>query len=79
MKKLKSDNDNQIYAFVRNHQEEKIVVIVNFSSRSFEGKVYLKDAQGSFVELFCEKQLNFQSVEMMLKLEPWAYRVYLPD
>jgi cyclomaltodextrinase len=76
MRKLKSDYDDQIYAFVRNHQDDEVVVIVNFSSRPFSGKVYLENIRGSFVELFTEKEVDFQSVEMMLKLEPWAYLVY---
>lgn len=76
IRKLKSDNDDQIYAFVRNQEDDEVVVIVNFSSRPFSGKVYMENIQGSFVELFSEKEINFQSVEMMMELEPWAYLVY---
>jgi len=76
MRKLKSDNDDQVYAFIRNHQDDNVIVIVNFSPEPFSGKVYWEGIQGPFVELFTDKKVYFQSVELMLKLEPWAYLVY---
>ena len=77
MRKLKSENDNQVYAFVRKQEEDEVLVIVNFSAKPYEGNIHIENVQGSFFEIFSETPVDFQNGGLMMKLEAWEYRVYV--
>ncbi len=79
MKKLKSDNNDQVYAFAREHDDDVVVVIANFSDQVFEGAFNLEGIQGTFEELFTKKIIEFRRDEVKIKLEAYEYRIYLKE
>ena len=76
MKKLVSENDNRIYAFVRKQGDDEFVVIVNFSAESFEGNINFESVNGEFLEIFSNEKVEFSGMNKSVKLEAWGYRLY---
>ncbi len=77
MKKLKSENDDQIYAFFRKEGNDEFVVITNFSSDPFNGRIDVEGIQGTFQELFTGTHIDLRDETVSFVLMPWEYRLYL--
>ncbi|MEL6842801.1 MAG: alpha-glucosidase C-terminal domain-containing protein, partial [Bacteroidota bacterium] len=75
LQKVPSGNDENIYAFVREKEGDKVLVILNLSSASQNASLGSALAAGSYREIFSEESQTFaEGAEMELK--PWEYRVY---
>lgn len=71
--KINTGNDENIYAFTREKDGDKVVVIINLSSKVQKGKV--SSIQGTFTEVFSDSKKEF-GVEESIELQPWQYFVY---
>lgn len=76
IKKFASDNDDQIYAFSRSFENETVVVVVNFSSKPFEGSIHFAGIDGEFEDVFSGETVQFEGKKMQVKFEDWEYRIY---
>ncbi|UCE04739.1 MAG: alpha-glucosidase C-terminal domain-containing protein [bacterium] len=77
MKKLVSNNDDQIYSFIRRYKDDKVVVVVNFSADSFKGEIHFNGIKGLFIEIFSDIELFFNEGKMFVNMKPWEYRIYV--
>jgi hypothetical protein len=70
-----SDNDKNIYSFIRNKDNNKVFVILNLSNQ--EQKVTLKgdNFPGDYKNLFDNNEIKIDS-PLLVTLKPWEYRVY---
>jgi len=74
-RKVAAGDSTQLYAFVREYESSKILVILNLSAR--EATVKLKDPslKGNPANVFLHN--NEDPTAMEWKLEPWGYVVYV--
>lgn len=71
--KVKTGNDENIYAFTREKDGDKVLVIINLSSKTQKGNIGA--LPGNFSEVFSNTQKEFKAEEA-LELKPWEYFVY---
>jgi alpha-amylase len=71
--KVKTGNDENIYAFTREKDGDKVLVIINLSSKAQKGNI--SALPGTFTEVFSKTQKEFKAEET-LELKPWEYFVY---
>jgi glycosidase len=71
--KVKTGNDENIYAFTREKDGDKVLVIINLSSKTQKGNIGA--LTGNFTEVFSNTQKEFKAEEA-LELKPWEYFVY---
>ena len=71
--KIPTGNDANIYAFTREKNGDKVVVIINLSSKI--QKADLPIINGQYTEIFTKKNKKFSSKET-IQLQPWQYYVY---
>lgn len=76
--KVKSSQDEKVYAYVRRSGSEKVFVVLNLSGEPQAVTLQPDFAAGSYRELFSEEKVSF-SPKTELKLAPWEYRVYVGD
>ncbi len=72
--KLKTGNDKNIYAFGRAKGEDKVVVVINLSSKPQEGNMMTGAFQGKYVDVFSDEEVNLTN-EVPLQLRAWEYTV----
>lgn len=72
--KISTDHDDKIYAFHRQRDNDRVVVILNLSNRNqtvrLNGDVYV----GMYTEVFSHQPVDLRS-DMLVSLRPWEYRV----
>ena len=72
--KIITDHDDKIYAFHRQRDNDRVVVILNLSNRNqtvrLNGDVYV----GMYTEVFSHQPVELRS-DMLVSLRPWEYRV----
>ena len=73
-KKLTTGNDENVFAFIRIKDKNKILVIVNLSDKQQIVSLSDTDVQGSVVNLFTNKKEN---IEHKITLPAWDYKVYV--
>ncbi len=76
MVKINSDKEKEIFAFTREKGNDKILVVMNLSSKEQDVNLNGKNLQGSYKEVFTNENKTFSEKEN-LKLDPWAYKVFV--
>ncbi len=76
MVRVKSNEENNVYAFVRVNQPYKVFVVLNFSADRRKAELESEFMAGEYRELFSGVKINKTNKELF-DLEPWAYRVYV--
>lgn len=71
--KISTGNDENIYAFTREKEGDKVLVIINLSSKSQNGT--LQDVGGGYTEVFSSTKKEISNGES-ISLKPWEYFVY---
>ncbi|HKK74347.1 MAG TPA: alpha-amylase family glycosyl hydrolase [Saprospiraceae bacterium] len=73
--KIPTGKDESVYAFQRDRNGDKVVVIINLSNENqgitLQGDNYV----GTYTEVFSGEQVDLEE-EASMRLAPWAYRVY---
>jgi alpha-amylase len=73
--KIKTDKDDMVYAFTREKDGERVIVITNLSKRSCDVTLETDDQTiGSYLNLFGASTIQVTK-EMQLNLKPWEYLV----
>ncbi len=75
--KLPSDNDDKVYAFVRQRGRDRVLVVVNLSDQ-IQAATLTKNAAlpGACRDWFGNQTVKLNATPSW-KLAPWAYRVYV--
>jgi len=74
--KLRTTDDKNIYAFMRQEGSSKILVIVNLSNTTHEFKIDEPVINGNPTNVFTSKKENIYNTETT-RLDAWAYKVYV--
>ncbi len=72
--KLKSANDDAIFAYVRENGKHKVAVILNFSSQPQNVTIAGNAVNGRGKDVFTDKTIDI-SANHIFSLEPWGYQV----
>ena len=73
--KLATTNDAVVYAFVRQMNGEKVVVITNLSEAAQAVTIANTDIAGQAIEVFTNKSETLKA-NQTFNLKPWGYMVY---
>ncbi len=73
---IKTSDDKSVFAFSRINDTNKILVVLNLSDKNANISLLDDKAYGDYTSLFDENNITI-SVEKMLNLEPWDYKVYI--
>ena len=73
--KIPTGNDENVYAFTREKNGDRVVVAINLSSQGQEANLEGSDLTGSYTEIFTGEEVDLQATTHM-QLAPWEYRVY---
>lgn len=76
MERVYTDNDEQVFAFVREKGEDKVFVVLNLSDQALDVDLFGDDYIGSYTELFAGEQQLFEAGESM-ELGPWDYKIFV--
>jgi glycosidase len=73
---VKTNRDSSVFAFVREKENQKVLVILNLSAKEMDIKLNSSVLAGDYVELFTQKSAAFTDKEKLF-LKPWEYLVYV--
>jgi 1,4-alpha-glucan branching enzyme len=73
--RLESSDQSNIYAFVREKEDDKVVAIFNFSDQEGEYEISGKYLSGEYTVFMSDETVSLSDKETMT-LKPWEYRVY---
>jgi 1,4-alpha-glucan branching enzyme len=71
-----TNRDSSVFAFVREKENQKVLVILNLSARQLEAKLKSPLLAGNYVELFTQQPKSFREKEK-IALKAWEYLVYV--
>jgi glycosidase len=72
---IKNTDEENIFAFTRSSEKDKVLAIFNLSSKAVEFDLTGENLQGSYKNYFTGRLESFLSKESF-KLKPWEYRIY---
>lgn len=72
--KIATDHDESVYAFYRQRDSDRVVVILNLSGRPQRVQLIGDGFTGMYTEVFSHQPVELKS-EMTATLRPWEYRV----
>lgn len=73
--KIPTGNDDNIYAFTREKNGDRIVVIINLSADEVDAKLGGEGYAGAYTEVFGEGDMTLEAGKTFT-LSPWQYLVY---
>jgi len=73
--RLESSDQSNIYAFVREKEDDKVVAIFNLSDQEGEYEISGKYLAGEYTVFMSDDTVSLSDKETMT-LKPWEYRVY---
>lgn len=76
MVRIETSSDEQIYAFYRQMNNDKVVVLLNLSDGNVRFDLTAPVLSGSYTELFTEESIELSGADQF-DLEPWGYRVFV--
>jgi len=78
MVRVYSNRMDQVISFFREKNGDKVLVVINFSSKPASVELDTRYFTGIYKELFSEKEYK-TGVKLSLKLKPWEYLVLYHD
>jgi glycosidase len=76
MIKIKTNKDNRVFAFYREKDENKIVVLLNLSKKNVALKPLPENLNGEYTDYFAGSKAVLPLTDS-LSLEPWGYKVLI--
>lgn len=76
MKIIHCKKKSPIFAFVREKENDKMIVILNLSDTNAETKIKLKNTDDIFVDYFTKNQYSVKDIKNV-SLKPWEYMVLI--
>jgi len=74
--KVESSQDYKIYAYLRRHGDEKVLIVLNLSDKTQRVTLHSDSIPGDYQEVFTETRASF-AAKADIKLGPWEYRAYV--
>jgi glycosidase len=75
MEMIKTNKDNKVFAYYREKDENRVVVILNLSKKSLAIKPDTRNIDGEYKDYFTGERTTLPMADS-LRIEPWGYRVY---
>ncbi len=72
--KIPTDHDQQVYAFYRQRDSDRVVVIVNLSNQTLDFQLNGNGYEGMYTDVFMHEPVTLKP-DMTVSLKPWEYRV----
>ena len=73
--KIATGNDEHIYAFQREKNGDKVVVLLNLSSTTQSGTLKGDSYAGSYKDVFSRETINL-TADQEIDMDAWEYKVY---
>jgi glycosidase len=73
--RISSSRDSAVFAFTRQKDDQKVLVILNLSAKPQVIKLKSSDLKGNYNEVFTNKKQVFEE-EVELNLKPWEYLLF---
>ena len=70
--RVNADNTENIYAFIRVKEDNKVIVLLNLSDKEQSFTIDNEDALGKYKDLFTGNEMEIKAGESIL-LKPWEY------
>jgi glycosidase len=74
MVKIKTNNDKAVFAFYREKDSNKVIVLLNLSKKSVAIKPLPENLSGEYTDHFAGVKITLPLTDS-LRLDPWAYKV----
>ena len=78
MEKIKTSKDKKIFAFYREKEGNRVVVLLNLTKKPVSFNPVLKGLEGDYTEYFTGQKTTFET-KPALQLSPWGYKVYIKE
>ena len=72
MKQVKTNADDKVFAFIREKDNDKVLVILNLSNNNVSININFNDEVSKYKSLFAEKELKTEKFDMLA----WEYNVF---
>jgi alpha-amylase len=72
--RIHTSADEKILAYLRKYEDDEVLVLINFTSKSQRLEIYDHRISGSYTEIFTREEKQFSYSFLM---EPWDYLVYV--
>jgi glycosidase len=76
MIKIKTNKDNRVFAFYREKDENRVVVLLNLSKKSVGLKPFPENLNGDYIDYFAGSKTIIPLTDS-LRLDPWGYKVFV--
>jgi glycosidase len=76
MIKIKTSRDKQIFAFYREKEGNRVVVLLNLTKKPVSFKVSLKDIEGEYTDYFSATKTTLTPAGK-LNLDSWGFKVFV--
>ncbi len=76
MTAIKTSKDKKIFAFYREKDENRVIVMLNLSKKQVSFKPVLKGIEGEYTEYFTGEKTELNK-SVMFTLNPWGYKVFV--
>ena len=74
--KTVNDNDDKIFSFIREKENNKVFAVFNLSPENQKVKINNYKITGSYKDFFENKKISFAS-DFNIELPPWGYKIYV--
>ena len=75
IKRVNTNDDNNVFAFTREKEDDKVFVVLNLSEEARLVEFLGGDYADSYTELFSEGAMDIDQ-DFSLQMMPWEYKVY---
>ena len=72
--KIPTDHDDRVYAFYRQRDNDRVVVILNLGNQPQNVRLSGDGYEGTYMEVFSRQAMAVKP-EMLVSLRPWEFRV----
>ncbi len=76
MERVKTNNDDKIFSFIREKENNKIFAIFNLSAQNQNIKINDNKIEGTYKELFAAQNSSLTS-EYNIELPAWGYKIFM--
>jgi glycosidase len=74
--RIPSDKNEEVYAFVREAEGDKVVVVINLTAEAQEVTLSSEALAGEYKDYFSKEEVKLSAEEKM-SLKPWEYKVFV--
>ncbi len=71
-RRLKTNDDSRVFAFVREKEDQRVIVMINMSNTAIDGSFQEEGLDGTYTELFSGMDMMIAS-NVAFALPPWGY------